>query len=64
LVEISIDDVAVEDGNRATTKKLQFNPVKAEAGTGTGTDNTANAGTSTSTGTGAAGQEGEVQNVR
>ncbi|MBD3918307.1 helix-turn-helix domain-containing protein [Paenibacillus sp. PR3] len=63
LVEVSIDDVVVEDGNRTTTKKLQFNPVAGtdngtNTGTGTGTDNGAG------TGTGAADQEGEVQNVR
>ncbi|GFN31826.1 helix-turn-helix domain-containing protein [Paenibacillus xylaniclasticus] len=33
LVEITIDGVLVEDGNRTSTKKMQFNPVTAEAGT-------------------------------
>jgi len=70
LVEITVDDILVEDGNRTSTKKMQFNPVQGGAGTGTGTDsgagtNTgANAGTDTGAGTGAADQEGEVQNVR
>ncbi|PWW06464.1 cytoskeleton protein RodZ [Paenibacillus cellulosilyticus] len=64
LVEISIDDVVVEDGNRTTTKKLQFNPVSADAGTGTGTGT--NKGTDTGTGTNATNQDqaGEVQNVQ
>ncbi|WP_127531699.1 helix-turn-helix domain-containing protein [Paenibacillus kobensis] len=49
LVEISIDGVAVEDGNRTSSKKMQFNPVAADAGTtnnagGTAAGNTGNAG--------------------
>lgn len=69
LVEISIDDVVVEDGNRTTTKKLQFNPVVdagtgADSGTNTGAGTGSNTGTDNGAGTGAADQEGEVQNVR
>lgn len=70
LVEISVDDIVVEDGNRTSTKRMQFNPVQSDAGTGTdnatGTSNGTgtNAGTDTGAGTGAADQEGEVQNVR
>jgi len=32
LVEITIDGILVEDGNRTSSKKMQFNPVAADAG--------------------------------
>lgn len=72
LVEISIDDIVVEDGNRTSTKRMQFNPAQADAGAGAGTDNATGTGTNTGTDTdtdtgtdtGTTDQEGEVQNIR
>lgn len=61
LVEIAIDGVAVEDGNRPSSKKMQFDPVAA-ANTGTG--QTGTGATGVGTGSGTTTNEGEVQNVQ